>query len=149
MKFLYVLKEELDVDDAFRKTKMDRARQQSLRLKENLVITIANTSSKCVPNTQSTSNAAIFHPGTKKVSKSSVYETGKKAAVRCYKCGRTHPIPCTLGNHPDANHDKTCPWFASPNGRAWKQRGEKFLPEDITKTLANTPLVTNQPVVPS
>jgi len=81
------------------------------------------------------------------LSKSSVDYTGKKA-VRCYKCGRTHTKPCT-NNHSDANHDKTCPWFASPNGRAWKQRGEKFLPEDITKTLANTPLVTTQPVVPT
>ena len=133
MKFLYVLKEELDVDDAFRMTKLDRQRQQSLRLKENLVKTIANTPSKRVPNTQSTSNPAIFHPGTKKSSKSSVDDTGKKSAVRCYKCGRTHPMPCT-NNHPDANLDKSCPWFASPNGRAWKQRGEKFLPEDVTKT---------------
>ena len=53
-------------------------------MKEYLVITIANSSNKRVSNTQSTSNAASFHPGTKQVSKSSVDETGKSAAVRCY-----------------------------------------------------------------
>ena len=73
MKFLHVMREELEVDDAFRKTKMDRARQQSLRMKENLVITIASPSNK-----RSISNAASFNPGTKKVSKSSVDDTGKK-----------------------------------------------------------------------
>jgi hypothetical protein len=114
--------------------------------KDNLLITIANTPSKRVPNTQSTSNPVTFHPGTKKSSKSSVDVSGKKLAVRCYKCGRTHKVSCK-NNHTDANKDKAGPWFASPNGRAWKQRGEKFLPEDVTKTLENTPLVITQPVV--
>ena len=148
MQFLYVLKEELDVDDAFRKTKLDRQRQQSLRLKENLVVTITNTPNRRVSNNQSASSSATFHHGTKTSSKSSVDDPGKKSAVRCYRCGRTHVMPCT-NKHPDVNNDKNCPWFQSPKGKAWKQRGEKFLPEDVTKTLENTPLVITQPVVPT
>ena len=54
----------------------------------------------------------------------------------CYMCGRYEhkgSSGCPLKMHPDVNTDPTLNWADSAAGKAWAQKGYKFIPSSINQ----------------
>jgi hypothetical protein len=77
------------------------------------------------------------NPQSKKQNKN---KDKKSTYSECSKCGRFHPMPCDLAEHPNVNKENV-KWSLSKVGQLWKERGHYFLPKKFSETLDTCKLI--------